>query len=436
MQTESFATFTKAYADWLNFYGRVRTTFADAYAGAANAYSDRAPSTSMANSERQMMEKARYAFDSKFRDPDFLKSLSEVTDSYSKLAEVTGFGQLYQIISNMTAVWNNLMLEPMRDRLLRTPSHRIHSEGSFGVFHYDRAPQDLGTESPPVLVIYAFINRHYILDLLPHVSVIRNLMQQGFDIYATDWGTPGAYDKGLTIGHYVNNYLDSSVDSIRKHTGFDKVSLLGYCWGGDLALMYASLHPEKVKNIITLATPGDFGLDNGLLALWTRNVNADAIVDAFGNAPSMLLNSAFALRSPIDFLHKYPHFFEKPRDLRSIMEFFATEVWLYDSPPVIGEIYRQFANDCYKKNLLIQNKMVIGDNTEVHLKNVTMPYLNIVATNDDLVAPDSSKALNNAIGSSDTNLIEFNSGHVGTCISPNAHTDLWPRVGRWLKDRA
>ena len=89
-------------------------------------------------------------------------------------------------------------------------------------------------------MIYAFINRHYILDLLPEVSVVRNLLNQGLDIFATDWGTPSAYDKSLTLGHFVNKYMDKSVDLIRKITNSDKVSLFGYCWGGDLALMYAA----------------------------------------------------------------------------------------------------------------------------------------------------------------------------------------------------
>ena len=87
-----------------------------------------------------------------------------------------------------------------------------------------------------------------------------NLLNQGLDIFATDWGTPSAYDKSLTIGHFVNRYIDKSIDFIRKITKSDKVSLFGYCWGGDLALMYAALHPEKVKNLITIATPGDFDL--------------------------------------------------------------------------------------------------------------------------------------------------------------------------------
>jgi class III poly(R)-hydroxyalkanoic acid synthase PhaC subunit len=291
------------------------------------------------------------------------------------------------------------------------------------------------TNRTPLLIVYAFINRHYILDLLPQISVVRSLLGGGFDIFATDWGTPSAYDKEFNIGYFVNNYMDKSVDLIREHTKSDKVSLLGYCWGGDLALIYAALHPEKIKNIITVATPGDFDADDGLLSLWTKNLDVDAVLDAFGNVPSALLNTAFALRSPIDYLHKYPHFFEELRDLQSVMEFFATQMWLYDSPPVIGEIYRQFVKDCYQQNLLIKNQMQV-EATPVNLKNIKAPFLNVVASKDDLVAPESSKALNDAIGSADKNLMEFQSGHVGLLISSRAHQELWPKVAGWLKEHS
>ena len=100
--------------------------------------------------------------------------------------------------------------------------------------------------------------------------------------------------------------------------------------------------------------------------------------------------------------HKYFHFFEQPRSLESIAEFFAIETWLYDSPPIIGEIYREFIERGYKQNLLIKNRMRIEDANNnssmlVKLKNINMPFLNIVAKRDDLVASGSSKALNNAL---------------------------------------
>jgi polyhydroxyalkanoate synthase subunit PhaC len=91
------------------------------------------------------------------------------------------------------------------------------------------------------LIIYAFINRNYNIDLLPNFSIVRNFQKQGFDVYTTDWGTPSAFDKELTVGHYVNNYLANAVDYILKHSNLEKVSLLGYCWGGELSLMLGAL---------------------------------------------------------------------------------------------------------------------------------------------------------------------------------------------------
>jgi polyhydroxyalkanoate synthase subunit PhaC len=73
----------------------------------------------------------------------------------------------------------------------------------------------------------------------------------------------------------------------------------------------------------------------------------------------------------------------------------------------------------------------------INLKNIDMPFLNIVAKRDDLVALSSSKALNDALtGSNDKSIIELNSGHVGLMIGKNAHKELWPEVGKWLRERS
>jgi poly[(R)-3-hydroxyalkanoate] polymerase subunit PhaC len=396
--------------------------------------------------ERIVRSRMHNIFDAGFREEDFVSTLSETVASYSDLTKFMGLGQQYQDFSNFWANWNNNLIEPIRDSLWRTASQKVCQLEKYSLFRYNRianttitgtstGTNTTTTNMAPLLIVYAFINRHYILDLLPEVSVVRNLLQQGFDIYATDWGTPSAYDETLTLGHFVNRYMDKSIDFIRETTKSDKVSLLGYCWGGDLVLMYAALHPEKVKNVITLATPGDYSIDNTLLSHWTRSMNVDALLNAFGNVPSMFLNAAFALRNPIENIHKYPHFFEQLHGLESTLEFLATETWLYDSPPVIGEIYREFVKYCYQQNLLIKNQMKV-DGNYVDLKNIKVPFLNLVAHKDDLVPPDSSIALNNGVGSKDKSMIEFPSGHVGLVIGQRAHKEVWPKVGNWLRERS
>jgi polyhydroxyalkanoate synthase len=282
--------------------------FVDAYPIYFNAISEYNKSwKDLSELDKILRGRFRKAFDEKFREENFVNTLSGTITSYSELARVTGLGTMYKHLSNKSSAWNNNFIEPIRDTLFRTPSEKICEIEKYSLFHYNRPPTAtekgnsfVNQNNTPVLVIYAFINRHYILDLLPEVSVTRSFLNQGLEIFATDWGTPSAYDKGLTIGHFVNRYLDKSVDFIRKITKSDKVSLLGYCWGGDLALMYAAIHPEKVKNLITIATPGDSDLDDSLLSVWTRAIKENYLLNASGNLPGIVLNAAFILRNPIE----------------------------------------------------------------------------------------------------------------------------------------
>ena len=80
--------------------------------------------------------------------------------------------------------------------------------------------------------------------------------------------------------------------------------------------------------------------------------------------------------------------------------------------------------------------MKIGNKCTINLSDITIPSLNILAKKDDLVAPESSRALNKAIASTDKTSLEFDSGHVGTIISTRAHDELWPKVGDWIAIRS
>ena len=64
-------------------------------------------------------------FDAKLRDERFVKSLSDTVANYSELAKITGVGKIYQLLTNRIAQWNNDFVEPLRDTLYRTPSHKV-----------------------------------------------------------------------------------------------------------------------------------------------------------------------------------------------------------------------------------------------------------------------------------------------------------------------
>ena len=74
--------------------------------------------------------------------------------------------------------------------------------------------------------------------------------------------------------------------------------------------------------------------------------------------------------------------------------------------------------------------------TPVYLKNITVPMLNIIASKDDLVSPNSSIPISKVVVSKDIKTIEFPSEHIELCISYDAHQNLWPEVVEWLQGKS
>jgi polyhydroxyalkanoate synthase len=101
---------------------------------------------------------------------------------------------------------------------------------------------------------------------------------------------------------------------------------------------------------------------------------------------------------------------------------------------VPGETFRQFIKDCYQKNLLIQNKMQIGDQV-VDLQSITMPLLNFYGKFDHLVPPEACQLLTSRVGSQDTEDICLETGHIGIYVSSKCQREFAPKIASWLKAR-
>ncbi|HEX2259194.1 MAG TPA: class III poly(R)-hydroxyalkanoic acid synthase subunit PhaC [Actinomycetota bacterium] len=289
--------------------------------------------------------------------------------------------------------------------------------------------------SVPVLIVYALVNRPYMMDLQEDRSLIRKLLSLGMDIYLIDWGYPRPSDRWLTLDDYVNGYIDDCVEFIRDRTELEQINLLGVCQGGTLGLCYSALHPEKVKNLITMVTPVDFHAWEGLLNVWAQHVDPDLLVDALGNVPGEFLNFGFLMLKPFQLsLRKYVDLLDVLEDEDELLNFLRMEKWIFDSPDQAGEAYRQFARDFYLENRLIKGEVEIGGRL-VDLDKVRMPVLNLYAEHDHLVPPSSSVALKDHVGTDDYTVRSFPVGHIGMYVSGKVQRDLPPAIAEWLTER-
>ncbi len=313
------------------------------------------------------------------------------------------------------------------------PKDLVYEEDKLKLYRYRQKGKK--TCKTPILIVYALVNRQYMLDLQPDKSVIRNLLRHGLDLYIIDWGYPTKADMYLTLDDYINEYLNNCVDFIRKSTKKDKVNIMGICQGGTFSAIYAALYPEKIKNLITLVAPFDFKTDDGLLFSWSRHMNVDTLVDAYGTIPGDFLNSGFLMLMPFNLhIKKYVDMLNIVGDKEKFLNFLRMEKWIFDSPAQAGECLRQFIKDCYQENKLIKGELIIGEKV-VDLSNITMPLLNIYAVADHLVPPAATKPLNDLVGTSDKTLYEFKGGHIGVFVGSRSQKELAPAISKWVHER-
>jgi len=290
----------------------------------------------------------------------------------------------------------------------------------------------------PVLICYALVNRPYVLDLQADRSVVRRLVDHGFDVYLIDWGEPTESDSGLGLADYIEGRLHDMLQVAAERSGDNRPHLLGYCMGGTMSAIYASLHSAQLSTLTLLATPIDFGGQASLLNVWTRPeyFDVDALIDAFGNCPGWLLRWCFQLMKPVqNCVEKYLSLNERLDDEAFLENFFALERWTNDSIPVAGETFRQFVKRLYQGNELMAGTMTLGDQP-VRLENITCPLLLLVAEQDHLTPPSCSLPILDRVASTDTEALSIDAGHIGLAVSHKAHAELWPRAGQWLAARS
>ena len=152
---------------WINFVKNYNLALLDATSKAFETFQTRKGTV-------QSIEKTiRSSFNTTLRDDlnddTLASSMADYIDSSLKMCNLFGYNQITSNFYDFSYV--SRMLEPFRDKINRTPSEVIEMKGKFNLLHYksEIAPK----QKTPLLIVYSLINRHYILDLLPNVSVIK-----------------------------------------------------------------------------------------------------------------------------------------------------------------------------------------------------------------------------------------------------------------------
>jgi polyhydroxyalkanoate synthase len=332
----------------------------------------------------------------------------------------------------------HIMLEGARIETGRTPRAVIWSKNKARLYRY--APTAQKRFAVPILLVYALINRPYILDLLPGSSLVEYLVGQGFDVYLLDWGIPGDEDSDLGFEHYLFDYLARAVKRMLSFSRSREFTLLGYCMGGTMSAMYAALFPDQpLRNLVLLASPIDFTPEaTGLYGLWTsaRYFNPHQMVEALGNIPGELIDLGNRLVKPVaNFVGPYVTMWERIAHDRPLDSWLAVNKWVSDGIPFPGAAFRQWISDFYQQNKLVKGEIELRGR-RVDLTHICCPVLVIAGQQDHICTLPQAEAAMRLLGSQDKEFFTLDAGHVGLLTSPNARKKLWPRLWNWLESRS
>ena len=344
--------------------------------------------------------------------------------------------ELAEFAIKLRRAWE-LALFPPAVKVGQTPSDVLYQEGRMRVLHYRRPPSIPAEDyRPPILCVYALINKPYIMDLQPGRSVVESLLSRGLDVYLIDWGTPTTLDQDMRIHDYVNGYVDAAVRATQREAGVDRIHMLGYCMGGTFSTMYTARHPQNIRTLSLMAAPLDFDTDSSFLNVWAHAPGFDGwkIARSYGLIPPEFFNAAFGILDPLrtNYL-KFQGLLDRIDDRTFVENFLRMEMWNNDGIPMAGPTYAEFIDKGYQRNLLVKGEWRLdGDNQTVDLRRIDMPVATIVGLNDNLVPPESTEGILSHVGSTDTRRFENPSGHIGLSTGRQAHQELWPRYADWV----
>ena len=324
--------------------------------------------------------------------------------------------------------------------IAQTPKQLVWALNKAKLYRYVPMVPEKQRHPIPLLLVFAVMNRPYILDLRPGHSYVEYMLKQGYDLYLLDWGCPGPEDKNLNFGDYTLEYLPRAIRKLKAVSRVEEFSMLGWCIGAIIATSYAALRPDDgLRNLILLTAPLDFSDKEGItFARWTAepNFDVDKVLQTFGNMPAEFIEyGAKALKPVENYVGNFLRLWDNLDDPKVVEAWHALNTWVSDNIPMAGATFRQLVVDLYRNDRLMKGEWALrGERVDVG--KIRANLLTVIAEGDHITPPCQSRAIMGKVSSKDKELFSIPGGHIGIMAGSGASKVTWPHLNAWLGPRS
>ncbi len=272
----------------------------------------------------------------------------------------------------------------------------------------------------PLLIIPAWINKYYILDLSPENSFVKWALEQGYNVFMISWANPDSKLANKQFEDYMLEGPIEAINIIEKITGEKEINALGYCLGGTLLSCTLSYLKTKGINSIKTATllttmidfknAGDLCLfiDEEYLTKLDKQMQKQGFLEGGDMAAifsvlrandliwSFVVNNYLLGREPFPFDILY---------------------WNSDTTRLPADTHSFYLHNMYIKNALIKKGGISLNNTPIDISKIDT-HLYILSTSEDHIAPWKTTYTTTQIVQSQVKFVLSASGHVAGVVNP------------------
>jgi len=285
-------------------------------------------------------------------------------------------------------------------------------------------------------------------DLMPQRSLVRYMAARGFKVYLIDWGKPKREHAHLGLRDYADEMFGTALARIRKHSGSQDVSLMGWCMGGLLCLLHQGLHQDPhIRNIVTVASPIDLR-GGGVVAGVAQAINGPAqMIRRYSNfrldtldpaklqAPAWFTTLAFKMTDPVGSVTTYWDLVTRLADRAFVESHSTTADYLNNMLMYPAGVLQEMLVKVGVDNKLASGRIEIGGKL-AELDRIRSSLLVFAGESDILVPPPIAKKIVEIVASEDEEFRIAPGGHMGVILGSKAQSAVWAQSADWLAERS
>jgi len=303
------------------------------------------------------------------------------------------------------------------ENLAITPGKVVFQNELFQLIQY--SPTTPEVHATPAMIIPPWINKYYILDLVPKKSFVKYLVDQGYTVFMVSWVNPDPDLADKSFEDYMRDGVLTAADVIRQICGTEQVNPIGYCVGGTLlatTLAYnAAIGDDRFHAVGLLTAQTDFTAAGDLLVFIDEpQLNAiEKMMKEKGFLDGSRMASVFNMLRPRDLIWPYV-----VNNYLLAKEPFPFDLlfWNSDSTRMTPANHSFYLRQFYLRNRLARGEMELGGR-RLDLSKVTAPIYSI-ATREDHIAPAPSVFAGSKLFGGPVRFVLAASGHIAGVVNP------------------